>query len=542
MIRKLSIGMRSSVAFSVIGLFVVFVGAFSTYHLHSLDKSMDEIVKQRSAAVEISSDYLAALYLVSLETTNILSNKDHPERLSKFIEQHAAATAHFKEEYTLLKNVLVSPEELALLEKIVSWRDQYSALNQKQIADVQAGNIKAAEDIQYGSEMMNVRTNFSQAVRDLVTYEKQKITRSAEAAAQSADSALIVVIVSIVIALAVVIGLAWVFTRSLVAPVRQVIALTESIAKGDLTHSIAVEGKDEMSQLSLAMQSMQQSLRQTIQRIQHVADQVASSSTEIQAVTNQAQEGFRQQTSELAQAASAVTQLTAAVDEVATNANQTSVDSDEADKLSVTGAKRVTETIDTVEVLNNNIVSTMANIEKLSDQVKDISSVLNVIGDIAEQTNLLALNAAIEAARAGESGRGFAVVADEVRALAHRTQESTKQIEAMSERVQSGTSLAVGSMRESNEQVQRALDVAKQAGDALAAITQTVSTIKDKNMSIAGASEEQAQVAKEVDANINHVRVLSDEIAVGAEQSNQAGLELSKLAEDLSHMARQFKV
>ena len=165
-----------------------------------------------------------------------------------------------------------------------------------------------------------------------------------------------------------------------------------------------------------------------------------------------------------------------------------------------------------------------------------------VIRAIAEQTNLLALNAAIEAARAGEAGRGFAVVADEVRALAHRTAQSTQEIEKMVAGIQNGTGEAVQSMQQSNQRTQNTLEMARAAGVALEQITQSISLINERNLVIASASEEQAQVSREVDRNLVNIRDLATQSAAGANQTSAASHELSRLAVDLNGMLARFVI
>ena len=167
---------------------------------------------------------------------------------------------------------------------------------------------------------------------------------------------------------------------------------------------------------------------------------------------------------------------------------------------------------------------------------------LEVISGIAEQTNLLALNAAIEAARAGESGRGFAVVADEVRSLAHKTQQSTVEIEDMVKAINESSDRSVATMDKSLERATKTLDVAREAGEALQLITAAVSEINNHNTSIASAAEEQANVSRDVDKNLVSIRDLSNSTASGAEQTNASSRELSRLAVDLNELVKRFRI
>ncbi|TPG84527.1 methyl-accepting chemotaxis protein [Pseudomonas caspiana] len=344
---------------------------------------------------------------------------------------------------------------------------------------------------------------------------------------------------------ALVIAAAVIVTRSVTRPLGgepdDAARFLSQIAQGDLTIQVPVNSSAGGS-VMMNMHHMQQSLNAMVRHIAMSVDQVASSSEELSAVSSQTSSNLQLQGLEIEQAATAVNQMTAAVDEVARNAVSTSEASRQSEQTAQRGREQVQETVVSIGALADGVTDTSQRIEQLAGRVQDISKVLDVIRSIAEQTNLLALNAAIEAARAGDAGRGFAVVADEVRALAHRTQESTQEIEQMIGNIRLDTGHAVTAMQSSSNLVRATLEVAQRSGDALDEITRSISQINERNMMIASATEEQALVAREVDRNLMGIRNLSEQVLLGAQHTHTAGHDLAQMAGALHQTVARFKV
>lgn len=227
---------------------------------------------------------------------------------------------------------------------------------------------------------------------------------------------------------------------------------------------------------------------------------------------------------------------------MANSANITSANAEEVNIGAQSGQDKLIETREIIEKLAQELNQTSNGITELAGDVNNISQVMDVIRSIAEQTNLLALNAAIEAARAGESGRGFAVVADEVRALAHRTQESTVEIEGMISSVQGKTKVAVQNMETSNQWAESTKVSADELVEMLGNVTRLIGQINEQNLNIASAAEEQAMVAREVDQNLVAIRDLSFQTSAGANETHASSQELAKLAERMNELLKQFKL
>lgn len=539
-IRSLNIAPRAGLGFGLLALMVFALGAFALLQMSNMRAQSDEVdnnwLPSVMAVGEMSQDMLRLRAL----TMRLLLNRD-PQALEQNVTKLNELRGVLGEAQQRYDVLIVLPEERKLFDRFKVAEHQYLEF-QAQVMQLSAQNrVEEAATILNG-QMSPLADEIAVILRELVELNKHNANLATEAARLVFINSRVWVGVMIGITALITIGLALLLTRSIVLPLAQSLGVAEVVAGGDLTGDISISGKDEPARLLHALKSMQHNLRDTIRQISESSSQLASASEELSCVTEDATRGLHQQSLEIEQAATAVNQMTAAVEEVASNAVATSEASRESDRIAQHGREQVHQTVLSIESLADDVTANASQVEDLAQKVYSISKVLDVIRSIAEQTNLLALNAAIEAARAGDAGRGFAVVADEVRALAHRTQQSTQEIEQMIGGIQQGTDSAVSSMQQSNVRARSTLELAKAAGVALEEIASAFTLINERNLVIASASEEQAAVAREVDRNLMNIRDLAMQTSAGANQTSAASQELSRLAVDLNSMVAKFSV
>jgi methyl-accepting chemotaxis protein len=539
-LRQLNIAPRAALGFALIAVLVALLGMFALGQMSSIRDSEVAVETQWLPSIRGGDEIREWMLRIRTISLRMALDQD-PKNTSVYRGQMDVRDKELSEKIASYEKLVVTPEGKALYDQFKQTFAAYRAgIAQSFILAEQGRRDELIKLLLV--DMKTVVDGSGKQLNDLAElFSKQVSIESQKSQEHYAKSRMIVSLFIVLAALATV-ALAMLLTRSIVKPLGEALGAAESVAGGDLTRPIETHGNDEVSRLLKALATMQKNLRDTLQSISGSAAQLATAADELNAVTLDSTQSLQQQNNEIEQAATAVTEMTTAVEEVARNAVSTSDATRQSSESASLGQQRVSDTVEAIGALASDVQVTGGLVQSLANQSQDIGKVLDVIRAIAEQTNLLALNAAIEAARAGESGRGFAVVADEVRALAYRTQQSTQEIEQMVQGMRNGATQALDSMQASSTRAASTLAMAERAGEALQTITASVSEIHERNLVIASAAEEQAQVAREVDRNLVNIRDLSVRSATGADQTSASSHELSQLANSLRTMVQRFQV
>lgn len=331
-------------------------------------------------------------------------------------------------------------------------------------------------------------------------------------------------------------------SRSILRPVLDVCKTIGLIrSSNDFRMRVDVAGKDEMTTLATDFNAMLGDFQDLIKTVNQALEMLDKATNELAQSTADTSRGMQQQQSETEMVATAVTEMGATINEIAGNTENTAARAETTNQNAQAGRMEVQQTVQRIQLLSDRLQNAAGVVSELEQDSKTIGSVLDVIRGIAEQTNLLALNAAIEAARAGEQGRGFAVVADEVRNLAMRTQQSTRQIEAIVNGLQGRTNEIVNVMLSCREEGSESANQANIAMRLLGEIATDVGNIMDMTSQIAAAIEEQSHVAAEVNKNVVKIRDLSDETFAHARQNASISEEVAQQAARLHQTVDRFR-
>ncbi|GIQ67495.1 methyl-accepting chemotaxis protein [Xylanibacillus composti] len=343
-----------------------------------------------------------------------------------------------------------------------------------------------------------------------------------------------------------------------------------AIASGDLTVQANLKGKDELSEVGTAFDSMVEKWRAIIRENQQMASDLAESSKQLLTASQQAAQSSDQITNEMAEAANmAETQLsgaeqsTRAMQEIATgisriaeSSSSVAESSAEATQRAQAGNGAIGEVSSQMSSISDTMDKLATVVQEMGDKSRKIEEIVGVISEISQQTQLLSLNASIEAARAGEHGRGFTVVAAEVKKLAEQSRSSTFEIADIVRDILITVDHAVMSMKDSVQEVAKGRQLAGETGQSFASIMAAVEHVNMQVQEISAAAEEISAGSEQVSASLDEMlditrknTDITQNVSAAAEEQLASNEEISASSESLQSMAarlqkemNQFKV
>ncbi|UVK84885.1 methyl-accepting chemotaxis protein [Pseudomonas sichuanensis] len=348
----------------------------------------------------------------------------------------------------------------------------------------------------------------------------------------------------IVVLLALVFALvAATFSRVIVKPIGQVSLGLQSIAEGegDLRRDLQIQGKDETAELAGWFNKFLAAIRQLIQRIGAASNNLQQASKANSTMADDMNEAAGRQREAVELVSTAFNEMVATANEVARSCSSAADAAEQGHRRVAEGKQQIEQTTDNVNRLGRRLSESSQAMVELEAGSRSINQILGTIRAIAEQTNLLALNAAIEAARAGDQGRGFAVVADEVRALAKRTADSTGEIDQLLNTLGDKTQEVSQKMESCLDLSRASVSSIEHARDSFEGIQLSVNEIRDQNLQISAAAEEQHSVAEEIN---RHIQQIYDEarLVEGLASSAQSDSgRLAQLSDELNGLVGRFK-
>ncbi|MGL4249729.1 MAG: methyl-accepting chemotaxis protein [Aeromonas sp.] len=546
MLTKLTIGQKLIMAFSALALQMLGFAWFASAQLSNIYRDTSEVTDNIIPSIRASTQiHVALLDARRAELKMVIDALGmDPGALNSSTQSFETAKSQFaaaEQRYGSMPFVskydrdMFADLQAAAAEYFSIHADLDAAIRQEDMARVQSlvknESRKALEQAgQYGLDLRkeNDRVASELLKQSRVSYEWAKRLS----------------ILAGAVTLLFVVVVAWLLIRQIRNPVMALLTQTRQLAAGNLTSQLDMTrfSHNELGKLAEGFNEMQSNLRMLVNEVSGSVVQLGAAAEEISAVALQSANNMGSQQHELNQLATAMNEMQATVQEVARNTNDAASAATSASETSAQGSETVNDSIGMIEKVATAIEETALVIRQLGDDSRNIGMVLEVIQGIAEQTNLLALNAAIEAARAGEQGRGFAVVADEVRTLAKRTQDSTSKINGIISELQQRANEAGVTMQQSQAMMAETVHTAREAGAAIAEISNSVNSISHMNIQIATATEEQGAVSEELNRNVVNISNASEEVATGAKQMAQACNNLNLLANQLKNVVHKFQV
>ncbi|SNR67408.1 methyl-accepting chemotaxis protein [Actinoplanes regularis] len=523
--NDLSVSIKILSAVAVSSLVALIISILGLKELSDTNERAEWLYSSNVASINALSDIKTAFAKTRLDLT---SHVVFPDQAAKTEYQEAFAADQKLTQAAFAAYRASHPaNSMATIEKLEAGYSDYVKLGTQKLIPASERNDLATWRQVRNDEVTPLAKTATQLLAQMGATETADAKKNADAARSSYESSRTILIVILVVGLIVAVGLGVFVARQIVRSLREVHAVCDSLADGDLTHTAGLNSLDEPGRMGRALDTAVDNLRRTVTDLGGSAVTLAGASEELSVISAQLQTGAADAATQASAASQGTEDVNSGVQTIAAGAEQMSASIAEIASSAGQAAQVANQAMSVAE-------RTTAQVAELGTASAEIGDVVKLITVIAEQTNLLALNATIEAARAGELGKGFAVVAGEVKDLAQQTAKATDEITSRIAAIQASSGTAT---------------------EAISEITQVIQQISDYTTTIASAVEEQTATTSEMSRSVAdvaansgslagtvaHVAQVATATADGASSTQQAAVDLTRLSNELASIVSRFR-
>ncbi|AZE82622.1 Methyl-accepting chemotaxis protein [Pseudomonas orientalis] len=532
---------RILASFAVIIAIMLLMVVLSYSRLLKIETSESSVRDDAVPGVFLSSMIRSAWvdsYLHTQELVGIRKNQGISEDDKQDYKSFESRLEKYMADYAKTINVTQDRSEFDAFEKMHQSYNQALA----QVLEAQRSN-NAAEALRLFNEQLTPVWVAGRAKLNDIIQENKQVADDATAAIDDAvEAAKISMGVSLLLAVLAAALCGLLLMRAIMAPMKRIVDILETMRTGDLSKRLNLERKDEFNMVETGFNDMMTELTALVSQAQRSSVQVTTSVTEIAATSKQQQATATETAATTTEIGATSREIAATSKDLVRTMTEVSSAADQASVAAGSGQQGLARMEETMHSVMGAADLVNAKLAILNEKAGNINQVVVTIVKVADQTNLLSLNAAIEAEKAGEYGRGFAVVATEVRRLADQTAVATYDIEQMVREIQSAVSAGVMGMDKFSEEVRRGMFEVQQVGEQLSQIIHQVQALAPRVLMVNEGMQAQATGAEQ----INHALVqLGDASSQTVESLRQASFaidELSQVAVGLRSGVSRFKV
>lgn len=373
----------------------------------------------------------------------------------------------------------------------------------------------------------------------------------------------IIILTSIFVALIIILGLKK-SMKNLMAKAEQIkeldlnVEFPENIKNNELgkleetLKEIVIAFKNALT----GVYSATEKINASSDRLNEISSLSMKMSSELLNEAENTEENVQNTSASIEEVSSGIEEVAASAKNVSDISNELSYKSENTETAANNGEKELEDVIDIASDAIEQTKNTSTVVEKLFEQTRNITEIVETISSIAEQTNLLALNAAIEAARAGEAGKGFAVVSDEIRKLAEESKNATLNISTMLKDISSGVK-EVNTATEQNVEIvgkvdQKAREAMESFKNILVQLQEFNSNVQNLNATaeeqsasadeMTNAVDQSARAMTEASLKVRNIVEIIDKQNDSIKVTSDSSRELTELSKELENILTRFKI